>query len=158
MTTTASLESRVHKRASDRIAAVLVDFNPSPWLYEMLPNAGTRQLGHTMYAVGILGGEPAHERQKQRTGALMMAHTNVGVRLLSKIRGKAQVADYRQHLDNEALIRDALVRGAEAEAATDGPQTWLWARSLPRQSVANGEYVMGELQFLVRHRPSTGLT
>lgn len=156
---TPNIESSLLQRADTKIRATLTSFEPTPWVYELMPT-GTQSIANTMYGIGLLECRPQDERQKQSHASRsrdLNAVAEVGIRLMSRLRTNRQTDDYKTHLVNEALIRAVLVGEASSNSDSLGPQTWRWDRSLPRQAVGDGTYIMGELRFTVWYRPSTSL-
>lgn len=145
-----SPEAAVYQRCLDTLAANLTTHSVSPWTYDQLPN-GTRALSHLVYAVGVLETLP-YELDRQKATHALNTYSRIGVRMLARIRADNAPTDYRLALEYENLARFNLIDEADGTQSFQGPQKWRWTRST-RRSVADGEFLLSELEFKVWHMP-----
>lgn len=149
-TSVASTAGLVVKRAYTTIDAVLsASMQATPWVYDLLPASG-REVGHLGYAVGLISTRPQDSRGKERASASLNVESEIGIRILHRLRSGAMPTDYQAALSISDVIVTVMITGADGDTGAEGPQKWRWLENRARV-VADGTHVLIEQRYRVWH-------
>lgn len=146
----ASHEGRIISRGLDTIDSVLgvLGLQATRWLYELIPDHGTRDLGTGAYGVAVLQSEPQEARHKQRPSSALPYRADVGVRYMARLRADNLYSDYRDTCVVSGLMVAALIDAAEGNQNGQGDQSWHWQRTNFRLT-ADNTHLMIEQRYTV---------
>ncbi len=119
----------------------------SRYAYLAFPPLDTDGVLPRSFAVGLVGGSPAYDGERQRPGIGAMVTTTIGVRYVYRLRADRHRDDYADALAAEP----PLVQTVVATDATSQLSAVRFEGSQPGQLLGDGGGYMGEVRFSARH-------